>query len=129
MSVEHKRQLEQQLWNIANALRGKIERFIAENLPGIATADEVPQSFDEYIQAERSKALDKLSEEEQLNKDGLQKVISDYLFTECVPLNDDVIGILREKPKLLARKTIAERVKDKILDFVETFFNGIPAVE
>ncbi|WP_020602576.1 type I restriction endonuclease subunit R [Spirosoma spitsbergense] len=109
--------------------RELIEKFIAENLPGIATADEVPKSFDEYVQAERNKALDKLSAEENLNKDGLQKVISDYLFTERAPLNDDIVKILNEKPKLMTRKTIAERVKEKILDFIDTFFNGIPDVE
>lgn len=109
--------------------RELIERFIAENLPGIATADDVPRSFDEYIQAERAKALDKLSAEEKLDKAGLQKVISDYLFTEREPLNEEVVGILNEKPKLLQRKTIVDRVKEKILDFIETYFTGIPEVE
>ncbi|WP_460948608.1 type I restriction endonuclease subunit R [Spirosoma daeguense] len=109
--------------------RELIEKFIAENLPGIATADEVPKSFDEYIQAERDKALDQLSEEEKLDKEGLQKIISDYLFTERPPLNDEVVSILTEKPKLLQRKSIVERIKDKILEFVEKFFTDIPEIE
>ena len=129
---------EKQRRDIQNILAGEvqlrskrelIERFIAENLPGIATADEVPQSFDEYIQAERDKALDKLSSEENLDKAGLQRVINDYLFTERTPLNDEVVSILLERPKLLARKSIAERVRDKILDFIDTFFTGIPDME
>ena len=65
----------------------------------------------------------------ELHPAGLQKVISDYLFTERAPLNDEVVRILIEKPKLLARKTIAERVKEKILDFIDTFFTGIPEAE
>ncbi len=109
--------------------RDLIERFIAENLPGIASADDVPKSFDEYIQVERDKALDKLSAEEKLSKEGLQKLVSDYLFTERLPLNDEVVAILNEKPKLLARKTIVERIKDKLVDFVETFFTDIPEAE
>lgn len=109
--------------------RELIEKFIAENLPGIASADEVPRSFDEFIEAEKTKALDQLASEENLNKDGLQKLVSDYIFTERTPLNDDIVSVLNEKPKLLQRKTIAERVKEKILSFVETYFNDIPEPE
>ncbi|SOD81061.1 type I restriction endonuclease subunit R [Spirosoma fluviale] len=109
--------------------RELIEKFIAENLPGIASADDVPQSFDEFIEVEKDKALNKLSDEEKLSKEGLQKLISDYLFTERAPLNDEIVSILAEKPKLLARKSITERIKEKILDFVETYFNDIPVVE
>lgn len=93
-----------------------------------ATAEDVPRSFDEFIQAERDKALNRLTEEENLNRAGLDKVVSDYLFTEREPLNDDIVGILKEKPRLLQRKSIVERIKDKIIDFVETFINGIPEV-
>lgn len=109
--------------------RELIEKFIAENIPHIKNADDIPQTFDEYIEVEKNKALDKLSTEEMLNKEGLQKLISNYLFTERIPLNDEVVGILTEKPKLLARKSIVERVKDKILDFIETFFDNVPVVE
>lgn len=109
--------------------RELIEKFIAENLPHIESAEAVPQSFDDYVQFEREKALTKLSEDEKLNKDGLQKLVSDYLFTERLPLNDEIVGILLEKPKLLARKTIVERIKEKVLDFVETFFDDIPEVD
>ncbi len=108
--------------------RELIEKFIAENLPHITSADAVPQSFDDYLEAEKDKALDKLSAEESLNKEGLQKLISDYLFTERTPLNDEVVSILTEKPKLLARRSIVERVKDKIMDFIQTFFDDVPVV-
>lgn len=109
--------------------RELIEKFILENLPHVASADAVPQSFEEFIAVEKQKALDELCREEQLSPQGLEKVISDYLFTERVPLNDEIVNILEVKPKLLQRKTIVERVKEKILDFVEKFFNDIPVVD
>jgi type I restriction enzyme R subunit len=109
--------------------RELIEKFIAENLPYITDADAVPQSFDEYLEAEKSKALDKLSAEEKLNKEGLQHIISTYLFTERTPLNEEVVSILTEKPRLLARKSIVDRVRDKIIGFVQTYFDDIPASE
>ena len=66
-----------------------------------------------------------VSEEENLDKNKLQDVIGKYLFTEKKPLRDDVIGLLNKRPTLKERATIAKRVTDKILRFVETFINGI----
>jgi type I restriction enzyme R subunit len=106
--------------------RELIEKFIAENLPHVESAEAVPQSFDAFVAVEKQKALNVLSEQEKLQPEGLQKVISDYLFTERTPLPDEIINILEVKPKLLERKSIVERVKAKILDFVETFFNDMP---
>ena len=40
-------------------------------------------------------------------------------------LRDEIIGMLNEKPSLKERKTIAERVSEKIIGFVETFISGI----
>ncbi|CCH01379.1 type I restriction enzyme, R subunit [Fibrella aestuarina BUZ 2] len=129
---ERKKQEIKKLLDSEVKLRSKrelIEKFIAENLPHVDSAAAVPQSFDEFIQLERSKALDKLTEEEKLDKGGLQQLVNNFLFTEREPLNDDVVAILTEKPKLLQRKAIVQRIKDKILDFVETFFTDIPEAE
>ncbi|MBO0938210.1 type I restriction endonuclease subunit R [Fibrella sp. HMF5335] len=129
---EKKKQEVQKVLASEVQLRSKrelIEKFIAENLPHIDTAEAVPRSFDEFIAAEKSKALDQLSEEEKLDKPGLERLIGDYLFTERTPMNDDIVGILRERPKLLARKSIAERIKEKIVEFVETYIHDIPVGE
>jgi len=70
-------------------------------------------------------AFDKLSKDENLDAEKLQKVIGNYLFTEKTPMRDEVIGMLQTRPSLKERKTVAERITDKILGFVETFINGI----
>ncbi len=106
--------------------RELIEKFIAENLPHVESAEAVPRSFDEFIAVEKQKALGALAEQEKLQPEGLQKVINEYLFTERTPLPDEIINILEVKPKLLERKNIVERVKGKILEFVEMFFNDMP---
>jgi len=51
-------------------------------------------------------------------------VIGDFIYTEKEPLRDDIIGLMKEKPSLKERKSIAERVKDKILGLVETLLMG-----
>jgi len=48
-----------------------------------------------------------------------------YLFTEKTPMRDDVIGIMEKRPGLRERRSVADRVIDKIKTFVETFIDGV----
>ncbi len=105
--------------------RELIERFIQENLPKIDDSDDIPDEFANYWSKERIAAIENLSKEENLDANKLQEVIGNYLFTEKKPLRDEIIGMLKERPSLKDRKTIAERVTEKIVGFVETFISGI----
>ncbi len=105
--------------------RELIERFIQENLPTIEDSDEISDEFDMFWSKERILALEKLSKEEGLDAEKLEKVIGNYMFTEKKPMRDDVIAMMNKRPSLKERKTVAERVTDKILGFVETFISGI----
>lgn len=105
--------------------RELIEKFINENLPIIEDADDVKDEFEQYWEAERQKGFETIWKEEQLNPEGLQGIISDYLFTDRKPLKDDVIKLLQVQPKLLQRKTVGERIIGKIVSYVATFFNGM----
>jgi type I restriction enzyme R subunit len=105
--------------------RELIERFIQENLPHIDDSDNIPEEFENYWSKERLLAIENLSKEENLDAEKLQEVIGNYLFTEKKPLRDEIIGMMNTRPSLKERKTVAERVTDKIIGFVETFINGI----
>jgi len=105
--------------------RELIEKFIQENLPIIEDSDSIPEAFETFWSKEKYLALERLSKEENLNAEKLQEVIGNYLFTEKKPLRDEIIGMMNKRPSLKERKTVAERVTDKILGFVETFINGI----
>ncbi|MBO6919822.1 MAG: hypothetical protein JJ858_15445 [Rhizobiaceae bacterium] len=83
------------------------------------------EEFDAYWDEQKRLALEKLSHDEGLNADGLEKVIGDYLFTEKVPMRDDVIEIMDTRPSLKQRATVAERVIEKIKGFIETFIEGV----
>ncbi len=102
-----------------------IERFIEENLPLVRDSDLVADEFDSYWTIEKKKAVQQLSEEENLDYKKLVGVISNYLFTEKAPLRDDVIGLLNKRPSLKERASISERITIKITDFIETFINGM----
>ena len=123
---------EQEIFNLLSTettLRSKrelIEKFIQENLLVIEDTDEVPTEFDKFWNEERQKAFSKLVEEENLSADKTEKLIEDYLFAEREPLRDEVLELIEgEKPSLLQRKKLGDRILKRIMDFVETFINGM----
>ena len=124
-------QAEQEIFNLLSTettLRSKrelIEKFIKENLPTIEELDEIESEFEIYWQAERKKAFNKLVAEEKLSADRTEKLIEDYLFAERTPFRDEVLELIDgEKPSLLERKKLGDRILKRIMDFVETFIHG-----
>ena len=103
-----------------------IEKFIEENLPHISDSQMIPDHFDAYWDEEKRTAFVKLCKEEGLVPFRVDEIIKDYLFSGRKPLRDDIINSLQEKPSVLKRKSIGERVLGKMLGFVDTFINGVP---
>jgi len=54
-----------------------------------------------------------------------EALIRNYLFTEKIPLRDDVIDAMNQRPSLKERGSTAKRITAKILAYVETFINWI----
>ncbi|MFT6073734.1 MAG: type I restriction enzyme R subunit [Yoonia sp.] len=81
--------------------------------------------FDNYWEAQKQSALVTLSQDEGLKGEALDKVLANYLFTEKIPMRDDVIGIMETRPALRERRSVADRVIEKIKAFVETFVEGV----
>lgn len=125
-------QIEKEIFNLLNTemqLRSKkelIERFIRENMPVILDTDDIPQEFEMFWMVEQEKAFLKMVEEEKLSKEKTQTLIEHYLYSEQEPMRDDILELLvGEKPTLLQRKQTGDRIQRRIIDFVETFINGI----
>jgi type I restriction enzyme, R subunit len=125
-------QTEKEIFNLLNSeaqLRSKrelIERFILENLPTIEDSDNITSEFENFWNAEQSKAFNKLVAEENLSSEKTNKIIEDYLFAEREPLRDEVLALIEgNPPTLLERKTVGDRILKKIVGFVETFINGM----
>ena len=55
----------------------------------------------------------------------MQKVITNLNFTGQTPLRETIVGTMKTKPKILDRKTVIERVTDKIIKLVRTFEDGM----
>ena len=106
--------------------RELIEKFILENLPIIEDTDTIPEEFDKYWNEEQQKAFNQLVQEEKLSADKTHKLIESYLFAERVPLRDEVLDLIEgEKPSVLVRKKLGDKILNKIVGFVETFINGV----
>ncbi len=123
---------EKEIFNLLNTeahLRSKrelIERFIQENLPVLEDTDNLTQEFEKFWNEEQQKAFDLLVKEEQLSAEKTQALIEDYLYAERTPLRDEVLDLIEgTKPTLLQRQKIGDRILRKILNFVDTFINGM----
>jgi len=106
--------------------RELIEKFINDNLPKIEESEDIADHFDSYWDEEKRAAFRVLCDEEGLVPEKLDGIIRDYLFSGKQPLRDEIIKSLDKKPSVLERKTIGERVITKMMEFVDTFINGVP---
>lgn len=116
------------LLNSEIQLRSKrelIEEFINENLPEIQNSDEIPDEFDEFWSVKQKEAFAKLCKDENIPPEKVSEIIERFIFTQRKPLPDTIVEMLETKPKIRERKPIVERITDKIMDFVETFINGM----
>jgi type I restriction enzyme R subunit len=55
----------------------------------------------------------------------LEQIVKNYGFYNRLPKSQDIGNALSFKPKILERKTILQRVGDKIQDFINTFIEGM----
>jgi type I restriction enzyme R subunit len=123
---------EREIANIINThtqLRSKrelIEKFISQNIPEIEDTDSIPQEFDKFWVEEQRTAFNELVKSENLSVERTEQLIENYLFAEREPLRDEVLDLIEgNKPTLLQRKKVGDGILKKIMDFVETFINGM----
>ncbi len=100
-----------------------IEKFINENMLHISDSDNIENEFEKFWEDEKEIAYDKLCSEENLDCEKVKQVVDTYVYEERKPLKDDIAGTLLVKPKLLERKKIVPRVLDKVVEFVDKFYD------
>lgn len=131
-SSKDKESIEKEISNLLNtevSLRSKrelIEKFIQESLPHIEDTDIIPEEFEKFWNEEQEKALQDLVKTENLSEEKTEKLIENYLFTEREPLRKEILDLrIDGRPSVLKSKEVGDRILNKILDFVDTFVNGI----
>ena len=129
-------EIEQQKKTIIDLLTGEIdlrskreliEKFIEENLPSIDDIDAIPDEFEKYWHDQKVLALGKLCEEEHLDQKQFQALIDAYIFSERLPLREDVFKCLDDRPSVLHARMIGERIIAKMKTFVDVFVRSMAA--
>ena len=107
--------------------RELIEKFIAEHLPKINNADNIQDEFEKYWQDQKVLALNKLCQEEYLDKEQFKSLIEAYIYSGQDPIREDVLKCLGDRPSVLKAREIGERIIAKMKDYVEVFEKGMVA--
>lgn len=102
-----------------------IQAFIDENLPDMKPTDNVIAKFESFWAENKQKAFNVLCAEESIEPVQLEKLLNNYVFANRLPREQEIINALSFKPKILQRRSIIERVTDKIQAFIDTFVEGM----
>lgn len=105
--------------------RELIEKFIDQHMPMIPSGQAVAESFNEFWDEEKSKAIDELCATEKLEPAAFKAMIEQYHFSGKKPLQADIVKAMPAPPKILERKTIVERIRTKLMALVATFDEGV----
>jgi len=105
--------------------RQLIEEFIQENLPKLKLNDNVIRSFENYWSEHKQQAFEQLCAEENIIPEQFAKLLQTYQFANRLPRDQEIVKALNFQPKILERKSILERIADKIQDFINTYIEGM----
>lgn len=105
--------------------RELIERFISSALPDITNASDVEGEWIEFVSEEQVKAFRSMCEEEGLDAERTQRLLDRYVSTGRIPRNHDLGEALVRQPSVLQRENILQKVKSRIVSFIDTFIENI----
>lgn len=109
-------------WDVRlRSKRELIEKFIDEHVRNIKDSSNVNDEFEKFFNNEKIRVFKEFCEEEKLDKDKFEILINDYLYSEKMPLMEDIASTLSYKPKLLERKNVIEGIKERMMKFLEIF--------
>ena len=129
--VKKKKKQISDLINSEITLRSKrelIEKFIDQRLEGLTDEDELIEVFDSYWADEKRKEFDKICADEKLDKNKLQVIIEEFIYSDMAPsIRIDIMDAMIEKQTILERAATVDRVVGKIENFIETFTEKLVA--
>lgn len=128
---EAKKKLVQDLLGSERHLRSKrelIEKFIEEHMTSMTPGQSVTDAFNGFWDDEKSKAIAEICESEKLDLVSFKSMIEQYHFTGKKPLQGEIVDALEQKPKILERKSVVERIRARLLKLVATFDEGLGGI-
>tara|TARA_B100001113_G_C21096808_1_gene616905 strand:- start:583 stop:1818 length:1236 start_codon:yes stop_codon:yes gene_type:complete len=129
--VKKKKKQISDLINSEITLRSKrelIEKFIDQRLEGLKDEDELIEAFDSFWADEKRKAFDKICADEKLDKNKLQAIVEEFIYSGMAPsIRKNIMDAMLEKQTILQRASTVDRVVGKIETFIETFTEKLAA--
>ena len=105
-----------------------IEQFIEDNLIHITNSEDVPEAFDTYWSEQKIKSFQSICDDENLDKQKIEAIVEEYLYSGQVPeMDSKVADAINTKLKLKEKVITKDRVIDRIMGFLNTFFEGLAA--
>lgn len=98
-----------------------IKKFIEENLPKLDKKADVEKAFSEFWTSERAIALKNIAQSENIPVEKFEQLISEFLYSQKLPREQDIIDLLPEAPRILKRQGIIDRIKGAIENIVDMF--------
>ena len=90
-------------------------------MPSLSAEQNIKEVFSEFWTKEKIEAIKQLCATEGMDREAVLQMLDTYQFTGKEPLRETVFSALDNKPKLLERKNVFERIVDKLLSIVRTF--------
>lgn len=108
--------------------RDLIEKFIEEHMSALPDGRDVTDAFNDYWGEEKTRAIAEICVTEKLDPGAFKEMIEQYHFSGKKPLQGEIVEALQEKPRILERKSVIERIGAKLLRLVATFDEGLGAI-
>ena len=101
--------------------RELIERFIAEQLTIINKGEDITDLYQNFVEVEKRKEFKELVQTENLDENKFEETLETYLFSGRFPTNTELVNTLQDKPSFRERRTIGERLTERVTNFVDRY--------
>ncbi len=98
-----------------------IKKFIEENLPKVRNSEDVEEAFSNFWESERSENLKSIAKSENIPLENFERLIGDYLYSQKLPHDQDIVDLMPEPPRIMERQGIVNRIKVAIENLVDIF--------
>ncbi len=108
--------------------RELIEKFIEQNMANMSKDQSVTEAFNDFWDEEKTNSISEICTSENIDPAAFKAMIEQYHFSGKKPLQGTIVDSLIEKPKILERKSVVERIAAKLMKLVATFDEGLGSI-
>lgn len=108
--------------------RELIEKFIEQHMSTMSRDQSVTEAFNDFWDEEKTNSISEICASENIDLEAFKAMIEQYHFSGKKPLQGAIVEALIEKPKILERKSVVERISARLIKLVATFDEGLGSI-